>query len=278
MFIICFFAHDLFNKKGNPCMKIPCETLAAAGYPLLGTPYRSMDCQAFIERCLKDCGWKIDLAGSNAWYRRMQWRGTPEECRQVFGHIPPGAFLFILKEDGKEPEKYRADGLGNAEHIGLKTGKSPGAIHSSASKGKVCESTFRDKSIRGGWNRVGLIPEVSYGKAVDEKLEGSLQENLSSANCGPNPDDKETEPVPVSTGAKTESTGGQAVCRPVTVFADNGYPVKLRKSFNPKSKAYRLWEKIPCGTAGLCLEKRADWCWCQFGTFVGWMMTKFLKF
>ncbi|MBQ9345759.1 MAG: hypothetical protein IJT94_00280, partial [Oscillibacter sp.] len=130
-------------------MKIPCETLAAAGYPLLGTPYRSMDCQAFIERCLKDCGLKIDLAGSNAWYRHMKWRGTPEECRRVFGHIPPGAFLFILKEDGQEPVKYRADGLGNAGHIGLKTGRAPGAIHSSASKGKVCESAFRDQSIRG---------------------------------------------------------------------------------------------------------------------------------
>ncbi len=236
-------------------MKIPCETLAAVGYPLLGTPYRSMDCQAFIERCLKDCGLRIDLAGSNAWYRRMKWRGTPEECRRVFGHIPPGAFLFILKKDGKEPEKYRADGLGNAGHIGLKTGRAPGAIHSSASKGKVCESTFRDQSIKGGWNRVGLIPEVSYGKEVDERLEG--------AGAG------EAEPVPLSTGA--------CAC-PVTVFADNGYPVKLRKSFNPKSKAYRLWEKIPCGTTGICLEKRVDWCWCQFGSCVGWMMTKYLKF
>ena len=246
-------------------MKIPCEKLAAAGYPLLGTPYRSMDCQAFIERCLKDCGLKIDLAGSNAWYRRMKWRGTPEECRQVFGHIPPGAFLFILKEDGKEPEKYRADGLGNAGHIGLKTGRAPGAIHSSASKGKVCESTFRDRSIKGGWNRVGLIPEVSYGKEVDEKLEGAPE--------------KEPAPIPQpETAAGAVSTGDRAVCRPVTVFAENGYPVKLRKSFNPRSKAYRLWEKIPCGAGGICLEKREDWCWCQFGARVGWMMTKYLKF
>jgi len=141
--------------------------LSRAGDKYIGVKYSAMDCQAFIEKCLSDCGIKIDLAGSNAWYRKVMaegWTGTPEECRKEYGKIPAGAFLFILKSDGKEPAKYRADGIGNASHIGMKTGRGKGAIHSSASAGKVCESTFKDKTIRGGWNRVGLwLKEIDYG-------------------------------------------------------------------------------------------------------------------
>ena len=30
--------------------------VANAGYKYLGTKYETMDCQAFVERCMKDCG------------------------------------------------------------------------------------------------------------------------------------------------------------------------------------------------------------------------------
>ena len=59
-------------------MKIPCEKLAAAGYPLLGTPYRSMDCRAFIGRCLKDCGLKTDPGGN----------GIMDDLRNRFFSLP----------------------------------------------------------------------------------------------------------------------------------------------------------------------------------------------
>ena len=148
----------------------------------LGTPYSVMDCQAFVERCLKDVGIRKDLAGSNAWYRYIKangWVGSPEECRSKYGHIPPGAFLFILKQDGKEPDKYKDDGIGNASHIGIYTGLTGkqmceigqasenynfgnGAINSSYSHGCVCTSKFAGKSISGGWNRVGLWDQIDY--------------------------------------------------------------------------------------------------------------------
>ena len=88
----------------------------------LGTPYSKMDCQAFVEACLKDIGISKNLPGSNAWYRTMTWVGTPEECEHSFGSIPVGAFLYVLKQDGGEPEKYKSDGIGNANHIGIYTG------------------------------------------------------------------------------------------------------------------------------------------------------------
>ena len=148
------------------------KELARAGCSYLGTPYNRMDCQAFWERVLADCGLSMDLGGSNSWYRHILehgWTGTPEECKARFGSIPDGAFLFILEQDGKEPAKYRRDGIGNASHIGIKTGKGQGAIHSSSSRGCVCESVFNDRTIRnGGWNRVGLWDAFDYGTKINE--------------------------------------------------------------------------------------------------------------
>ena len=149
---------------------VSAQQAALAGFLYLGTPYSRMDCQAFVEQCLNVAGLSINLAGSNAWYRAMDWTGTPEECIEALGFIPPGAFLFILENDGGEPAKYKADGLGNASHIGLVTGIGKGAIHSSYSRGGVYESEFKGRTINGGWNRVGLWKRVSYGDAVDRWL------------------------------------------------------------------------------------------------------------
>ena len=150
--------------------------LAGTGFRYLGTPYESMDCQAFVEQCLRDCGLEMNLAGSNAWYREVSKNGTvlaPEECVKQLGKVPAGAFLFILNQDGKEPEKYRKDGLGNASHIGIATGRGEGAIHSSASRGCVAESRFRNKTISGGWNLVGLWDRVSYDYATANSETGA---------------------------------------------------------------------------------------------------------
>lgn len=162
------------------------KELIRAGCKYLGTPYDKLDCQAFIERCLKDIGVRKDLSGSNAWFREILqngWIGSPEECIEKYGRIPPGAFLFILADvSDSTPAKYRDDGIGDATHIGIYTGETgntmvaisgdpknfkynfgDGAIHSSHSKGGVCTSRFAGKSIKGGWNRVGLWNRLDYG-------------------------------------------------------------------------------------------------------------------
>ena len=175
---------------------VKAEDVILAAPKYLGTPYSRLDCQAFVEACLKDAGDRTNLAGSNAWYRecmRHGWVGSPDECKQRFGAIPKGAFLFILKASGNEPEKYKGDGIGNASHIGLYTGESgkqmveqamqdgvsnamqydfgDGAIHSSSSRGCVCTSKFSGKSINGGWNRIGLWDGVDYEVGRGETME-----------------------------------------------------------------------------------------------------------
>lgn len=157
------------------------KELAAAAPKYLGRSYSEMDCQAFVEACLKDVGIRKNLPGSNAWYRKMDWVGSPEECRKKYGRVPVGAFLFILEDVGpKTPEKYRHDGLGDATHMGIVTGIGLGAIHSSETKGCVAESQFAGKTIKnGGWNRIGMWYAIDYGlnkegEPVDEVNEDVL--------------------------------------------------------------------------------------------------------
>lgn len=176
--------------------KVSAELFSRTGDQFLGRVYKNndFDCQDFVEQVMHKLGIADNLPGSNAWYRRMTWVGTPKECIQKFGIIPKGALLFILKQDGGEPEKYKADRIGNASHIGIKTGRTgmemvanavshgvsnanlynygDGAIHSSSSRGHVVTSNFSDREINGGWNRVGLWDRFDYGDRINAILSG----------------------------------------------------------------------------------------------------------
>lgn len=241
--------------------------LALAGCQYLGAKYAVMDCQKFIEKCLEEAGLRKDLAGSNAWYRfvlRNGWIGSPEACRAEFGAVPKGAFLFIHAFDGGEPEKYRRDGIGNASHIGIYTGMTgaemaalavakgnrnaakynfgSGAIHSSSSRGAVATSSFAGRTIRGGWNRVGLWNAVSYGDPFDRMIRGG-------------------------------KTGGKAMT--AKAYAENGKPVNFRKK--PGTSA-ALADRIPVGEQVEVLEKGPAWSFCKWKGRTGYVMTRFLIF
>ena len=230
------------------------KNIGAAGFKYLGTSYSTMDCQAFVERCLADSGWKIDLAGSNAWYRKCVtegWVGTPEEAVKLFGKTPVGAFLFIHANDGKEPAKYHGDGLGNASHIGIVTGTGEGAIHSSASRGCVAESKYKGKSINGGWNKVGLLPGDVYYAEIDTDPSGD-------GGGKPAGDDPEPEPVPALE---------------LFVYAENGKPVNLRKE---PSTAAALVDRVPVGDAVDVLSDNGEWARVDWHGKSGYMMSCFL--
>lgn len=227
------------------------KKLGEVGFNYLGVPYSEMDCQAFVERCLADCGLRKNLPGSNAWYREIRkngWTGSPEDCKKEYGSIPTGAFLFIVKDVSEStPAKYRDDGLGDATHIGIVTNRGDGAIHSSQSKGCVCESKFAGKTIKGGWNTVGLwLSDVSYdGIAPD-----------------PEPDPEPApEPPPEPTTA--------------VVFANTGATVNMRRFPNIGAA---LVERVPIGATVDILDYDEEWCKVQWKHFKGYMMTRFLVF
>lgn len=224
----------------------------------LGTPYSKMDCQAFVEKCLSDIGIDDNLPGSNAWYRRMTWVGTPEECKKSFGKIPEGAFLYILKRDGKEPEKYRPDGIGNASHIGIYTGMTgaemcklsgipgaekfnfgDGAINSSSTHASVCTSRFAGRAISGGWNRIGLWDALSY------------EINLPGG----------------------ETYGGEIMN--AIVWANSGATVNMRSK---PDRSAPLVDQVPIGQTVAVQSRGPEWSAVSWHGRKGYIMSEFLLF
>lgn len=232
--------------------KASAEELSRAGDQYLGRSYDEMDCQEFVERCLQAVGITMDLKGSNAWYRKMTWTGTPEECAKIFGSVPTGAFLFIWADDGGEERRGYHDGKGNASHIGIVTHRNDGAIHSSASRGCVATSKFQDKTIRnGGWNRIGLWDAMDYGKTVNWVLE--------HMGIGGQPAEEQKE---------EEKTMKAIVTGP------NGETVNLREKASTSSGRIM---KVPDGTEAEILETRNGWSRIKVLGKTGWMMSEYLS-
>ena len=252
--------------------------LSRAGCKYIGTPYSQIDCQKLWEKMIADCGYAMDLGGSNSWFREMMqdgWTGTPEECIVRFGEIPVGATLYIWEEvDEGTPEKFRHDGIGDLTHMGVYTGMDGnemcriaaesgvsdpyqynfgnGAIHSSSSKKHVCTSNFAGKTIRnGGWNRIGLWKKVFYNERINAMLNGG-----SVPDGGGEPD-----------------SGGETEPMTATVQAPNGGTVFLRTKPNQNAK----WtERVPSGDFVDVLNWGDDWSQVSWHGKKGYMMSQFL--
>ena len=56
------------------------------------------------------------------WRVALTWKGTIEECLHMYGEIPVGAWVFIVKNDGGEKERGYNDKEGNAKHVGIYVG------------------------------------------------------------------------------------------------------------------------------------------------------------
>ncbi len=279
--------------------KISAEQVSLQGDKYLGTSYKTMDCQAFVERCLADAGLKINLAGSNTWYRECRqngWVGSPEQCRREFGKIPRGAFLFILEQDGGEVKRGYRDGLGNASHIGLYTGRGKGAIHSSSTRKCVAESAFSGRTIpNGGWNTVGLWKRLSYGADIDNKLHGGgdmgILEDLTKLFGGQTPQPATTQTdlqpttmtdlgtgpsVPAGTSPQQAGEIGAEIGATRIVTAASGNTVRVREAPGGAKIA-----ELPLGTRVTALGGKTDrhgveWTKIRYEA-EGWMMSKFLR-
>ena len=259
-------------------MKISGLEFSKAGDKYLGRKYEEMDCQGFVERCMADVGYPRDLGGSNSWYRECMkngWVGSPEDCAKEFGSVPKGALLFILEPvSASTPAKFRNDGVGDATHMGIVTGRNEGAIHSSKSRGGVVTSKFKGKTIpNGGWNRVGLLEVFEYEGIGTDGTSGTVL--LVPHSC--NEKNRPLVPPSLGSGADVEDFyGGEVKAMKVIVQAENGGAVKLRQSKDSKRKEYAIWEEYPSGTKAEVLKSGETWSKIQIGNRVGFMMTKFL--
>jgi hypothetical protein len=133
----------------------------------------------------------------------------------------------------------------------------------------VATSKFRGKTIpNGGWNRVGLYDKFDYGTTANWVLEhigiGTAPENDEIQ--------AELQPVQDPDQEKTE----EETTMNVIIQADNGGPVKLRQSNDPKRSGYSIWEEIPSGTEAEVLQSGEEWSRIRVGNRTGWMMSRFL--
>lgn len=130
----------------------------AWSYRTLKIPYSKLDCQAFVERVLSDCGITKNWRGSNhMWRTALSWRGTIDEARQKFGEVPVGAWLFTVKHDGGEKLRGYNDNDGNAVHVGIYCGADLGTMHSTT--GGVQSGPWPDPKR---WTHCGLCSLIKY--------------------------------------------------------------------------------------------------------------------
>lgn len=127
----------------------------------LGIPYSKLDCQAFVEKVLADCGEKHDWRGSN-----HMWRDALSEKHPIdsWGNVPTGALLFVVKNDGGEKKRGYNDKEGNACHVGIFLG-APDIIHSTT--GGVQMDNINSKR----WTHWGKCKYISYEEAQPSILD-----------------------------------------------------------------------------------------------------------
>lgn len=115
----------------------------------IGIPYNTLDCQAFVEKVLHDCGVKRNWRGSND-----MWRNAVHDQRQNDKKPPVGAWVFTIKIDGKEDKSRYKDGI-NASHVGIYVGDGR-CIHSTT--GGVQWSAIDEPR----WTHYALANDIDY--------------------------------------------------------------------------------------------------------------------
>lgn len=141
---------------------VQAELSVTSNPPIL---YSDEDCQRFIKNTIKRAGGDIpEYAGSNDMYRNA----CSEVLPLAIARLQPGMVLFIVEHDGNEPAQYKADGKGNASHIGWYTGGMYKVVHSSASRGMVVSSTLKN-----GWTHAGYLKALQYNGA-EEPIEPAV--------------------------------------------------------------------------------------------------------
>ena len=248
---------------------------AATAAAHVGYTYEEMDCQAFIEHCVRQAGGSMDYRGSNDMARGAAWLGTLSQARAQ-GRLVPGAGVLIREETEENlPTRYAGDGLGDFSHVGLYVGenaltdvdkngnaRSCDVVHSSATMGRVAGSTLAN-----GWTHVLWFPEIDYGNEAGVGVDHEADSG-DVADGGMDMSDELTAGTPAT-----------SVKRYAVVVSPDGGPVKLRKSASAEETLYWL---VNAGARVQVERERDGWALiraiCTDGhTRRAYMMSHFLR-
>ena len=245
----------------------------------VGYTYDELDCQAFVEHCVRQAGGRMDYLGTNDMARRAAWLGTLDEARAQ-GRLVPGAGLLIREAtEANLPARYTGDGLGDFSHVGLYVGENAltdtdkngrrracDVVHSSATMGRVAGSTLQN-----GWTHALWFSEIDYavtagagagagganadgtgGTAISDTSAGGTGAGTGEVTSGTNAGGTGTGISGTGTntgGTNTGVTGttsapgltaGAVPAAYATVTSPDGGPVKLRKSASRGESLYWL--------------------------------------
>lgn len=98
-----------------------------------------MDCIGFVNLVRKRLGIPTITNGTNSLWRNvggnfLWWRGTLQECIDLYGGVPVGSYLFKCYPEGSPgynpPQQYWGDGVGDFNHIGIFTDRGLGVMQS----------------------------------------------------------------------------------------------------------------------------------------------------
>lgn len=245
----------------------------------VGYTYDELDCQAFVEHCVRQAGGRMDYLGTNDMARRAAWLGTLDEARAQ-GRLVPGAGLLIREAtEANLPARYTGDGLGDFSHVGLYVGENAltdtdkngrrracDVVHSSATMGRVAGSTLQN-----GWTHALWFSEIDYavtagaGAGADganaDGTGGTAISDTSAGGTGAGTGEVTSGTNAGGTGAGISGTGtntggtntgvtgttsapgltaGAVPAAYATVTSPDGGPVKLRKSASRGESLYWL--------------------------------------
>ncbi len=175
----------------------------------VGYTYDELDCQAFVEHCVRQAGGRMDYLGTNDMARRAAWLGTLDEARAQ-GRLVPGAGLLIREAtEANLPARYAGDGLGDFSHVGLYVGENAltdtdkngrrracDVVHSSATMGRVAGSTLQN-----GWTHALWFPEIDYA------VTAGAGAGADGANAGGTGGTAISDTSGTGTGTNTGGTG-----------------------------------------------------------------------
>lgn len=183
----------------------------------VGYTYDELDCQAFVEHCVRQAGGRMDYLGTNDMARRAAWLGTLDEARAQ-GRLVPGAGLLIREAtEANLPARYAGDGLGDFSHVGLYVGENAltdtdkngrrracDVVHSSATMGRVAGSTLQN-----GWTHALWFSEIDYAvtAGAGAGADGANADGTSTGNTGAGTGEVTSSTNASGTGAGTSGTG-----------------------------------------------------------------------
>ena len=185
----------------------------------VGYTYDELDCQAFVEHCVRQAGGRMDYLGTNDMARRAAWLGTLDEARAQ-GRLVPGAGLLIREAtEANLPARYAGDGLGDFSHVGLYVGENAltdtdkngrrracDVVHSSATMGRVAGSTLQN-----GWTHALWFSEIDYAVTAGAGAGGTNAGGTGAGTGGTGTGEVTSGTNAGGTGAGTSGAGTGAV-------------------------------------------------------------------